>query len=209
MLLSFAQTRSLLEKYGLPLVETVVATDARQAVSAARKIGYPLVLKATGEGINHKTEKGLVFTSIWCEEQLEKNFRQLAIAAGGASGISYLLQRQLSGAELIVGGKRDPAFGPVLLFGTGGIYAELLDDVSTRVCPVGREDARQMLYATHAAKFIAGFRSRHMGEEPMVQILLKASRMMLENEWLLEFDFNPVIAGETGATIVDARIVSK
>ncbi len=208
MLLTFPQTRSLLEKYGLPLVSTVVTRDLGQALVAARKVGYPIVLKATGASINHKTEKGLVFTGIWTDGELRQNFFQLnkAVRSVGDAGVFYLVQKQLSGAELIIGGKRDPAFGPVILFGTGGIYAELLDDVAIRVCPIGREDARQMLYETHAKKFIAGFRSRKMGEEPMVGLLLKAARMMMENDWICEFDFNPVIAGEAGATIVDARV---
>src|SRR3990167_8504769 len=110
MLLSFPQTRSLLEKYGLPLVATVVAQDELSALAAGRKMGYPVVLKASGSGINHKTEKGLVFTGIGGDEQLEQNFSQLRQAVGtAASGtVNYLIQRQLSGAELIIGGKRDP-----------------------------------------------------------------------------------------------------
>ena len=208
-LLSFEQTRMLLGKYNLPLVPTIAAAGKREAMSAASSLGFPLVLKASGPTINHKTEKGLVYVGISCREQLEENLEELAAKLAGEGESVFLLQKQLSGAELIIGGKRDEVFGPVVLFGTGGIYAELLDDVSTRVCPVGIEDARQMLWETHAAKFIKGFRSRKMDEKAMVALLLKTSQLMLENEWVAELDFNPVIANETGATIVDARVVGK
>ncbi len=172
-------------------------------------LGFPLVLKANGPSINHKTERGLVYTHISCKEQLEQDARELTEKIAGEPEAKILLQRQLSGAELIVGGKRDSVFGPVVLFGTGGIYAELLDDVSTRVCPLSRQDAKQMLYGTHARKFIAGFRSRKMNEGTMTELLLKTSKLLMENNWVLELDFNPVIANEASATIVDARIVVK
>ncbi len=208
-LLSFEQTRSLLGKYNLPLVPTLASSDGREIVRQGLYLGFPLVLKASGPSINHKTERGLVYTHISCKEQLEQDAQELQEKIAGEAGAQMLLQRQLNGAELIIGGKRDEAFGPVVLFGTGGIYAELLDDVSTRVCPVGLEDARQMLWETHARKFIDGFRSRKMNENGMVELLLKTSKLLMESEWVTELDFNPVIANEVSATIVDARVVSE
>jgi hypothetical protein len=164
----------------------------------------PAVLKATGAGLSHKTEKGLVFMSITCREQLDQCLQKIAQEH---AGYSYLLQKQLTGAELIIGGKRDSSFGPVILFGTGGIYAELLDDVSIRPAPLSLKDAQQMIMETKARRFASGFRGRSMDKQEMSRLLVKASHFIVMQKKVLEFDFNPVIANEETAVIVDPRVI--
>ena len=203
--LSFAESKLLLDKYALPLVPTTATRSPRELLVKFAEMRKPAVLKASGPGVMHKTEKGLVFLNLHYNAQIEEAARQ--IQANVEGDFQFLLQEQLSGAELIVGGKVDNSFGPVVLFGTGGIYAELLDDVSVRVAPLSPEDARQMLWETHAKKFIKGFRSRKMNEEKMISLLLKTSSLMAENPQIKELDFNPVIANEESAVIVDARII--
>lgn len=204
--LSFPETRKLLEKHCLPLVPSVATASASELYSAFARAKKPVVIKASGPGVLHKTEKGLVFLAVRSKEQVEEAVNAIS-ANAGAGGFQFLMQQQLSGAELIIGGKRDASFGPVVIFGTGGIYAELLDDVSVRVAPLDERDAREMLYETHAKKFIQGFRSRKMDEGLMVELLLKTSELMQKEERVAELDFNPVIAGENSAVIVDARVL--
>lgn len=204
-LLSFPETKKLLEKYSLPLVATIATSSASELYTAFASMKKPVAVKASGPSVLHKTEKGLVFLNVSHGEQLEQAVK--AISAGAGGSFQFLMQQQLSGAELIVGGKRDASFGPVVLFGTGGIYAELLDDVSIRVVPLYQKDAREMIYETKARKFIEGFRSRKMDEEQMVDLLLKTSELMEKEENVVELDFNPVIATETQAWIVDARVL--
>ena len=203
-LLPFEETRRLLKEFGLPLVHTVCTRDPNEVRYQFASLREPAVLKATGAGLSHKTEKGLVFLSITCREQLDDCLKKIA-AAG--SGYSFLLQRQVSGAELIIGGKRDASFGPVVLFGTGGIYAELLDDVSVRPAPLSFRDATQMMMETHAKRFAKGFRGRSMNLKVMGRLLVKASHFIAARKEVTEFDFNPVIANEESAVIVDARVI--
>ena len=204
-LLSFPETQKLLEKYSLPLVPTVATYSSAELYTAFASMKKPVVVKPSGPSVLHKTEKGLVFLNLSQKEQLEQAVK--AISAGAGSGFQFLMQQQLSGAELIIGGKRDPSFGPVVLFGTGGIYAELLDDVSVRVTPLSERDAREMIFETKARKFVEGFRSRKMNEKGMVELLLKTSELMQKEESVKELDFNPVIASEKDAFIVDARVL--
>ncbi len=204
-LLSFDATRQMLLDYRLPLIPTVASTDANEIRWQFARMLKPVVLKASGEHIMHKTEKGLVFTSITCREQIDDALKEIAARAQG--DYQYLLQEQASGAELIIGGKRDPSFGPVLLFGTGGIYAELLGDVSVRPAPLSSRDASAMLSETHARRFATGFRGRWMNAKKMSALLQAASHFLVRETRVREFDFNPVIASESGAVIVDARII--
>lgn len=206
-LMSFEHSRKLLSDYGLPLVHTVCTDDPNEVRWQFSKMDKPVVLKATGPNISHKTEKGLVFLSITCREQLDDSIRQIKEATANDTGVKFLVQEQLRGAELIIGGKRDPSFGPVLLFGTGGIYAQLLDDVSVRPAPVSSKDALEMIGQTNAHKFVEGFRGMHMNKPEIVSLLKKASRMLVNEPSIAEFDFNPVIATQTSAKIVDARII--
>ncbi len=204
-LLPFDLTRRMLSEYGLPLARTACTKDPNEVRWQFAQMRKPVVLKASGGGIVHKTEKGLVFLSITCREQLDDCIRQIRSRAGG--DYAFLLQEQATGAELIIGGKRDPSFGPVILFGTGGIYAELLDDVSVRPAPISRKDALQMLSETHARRCSSGFRGMFMNKAKMAGLLQRASRFIVEQKGVAEFDFNPVIASEAGALIVDARVV--
>lgn len=206
-LLSFPETKSLLDKYLLSLVQTIATSKPSELYAAFAQAKKPVVLKPSGRGVLHKTEKGMVFMGVSSKEQLDEAVKKISANAG--VNFQFLLQTQLSGAELIVGGKRDSSFGPVVLFGTGGIYAELLDDVSVRVAPLDEKDAREMVYETRARKFVEGFRGMKMDEKQIIELLVKTGELMEKEESIVELDFNPVIATEEKAVIVDARVLVK
>jgi len=205
-LLSFAESKALLDKYCLPLVQTVATRSEKELFVKFAEMPKPVVLKASGPGVMHKTEKGLVFLNISFRDQLEDAIAHIRSAAGSPD-FQFLMQQQAKGAELIIGAKVDASFGPVVLFGTGGIYAELLDDVSVRAAPITDKDASEMLLETKASKFLSGFRSMSMSKEKMAFLLVQASRLIAENPRVREVDFNPVIASADNAVIVDARII--
>ncbi len=204
-LLSFAETKKILDSSRLPLVQTVVTRSAKELFSRFAEMPKPVVLKPSGPEVLHKTERGLVFLNVSEREQLEEAIKKISSSVQG--GFEFLMQQQLSGAELIIGGKLDSVFGPVVLFGTGGVYAELLDDVAVRVAPLSENDAREMVWETHAKKFISGFRSMKMSEAKIIDLLLKTGGLLLANPEIKELDFNPVIARDEEAWIVDARII--
>ncbi len=204
-LLPFSTTRLLLEKYSLPLVPTICTSSASQLYSSFAQAKKPVVIKASGPGVMHKTENGLVFLGVRTKEQVEEAVKDIYANAG--KGVEFLMQEQLSGAELIIGGKRDPSFGPVVLFGTGGIYAELIEDVSVRVAPLQEKDALEMIYDTRASKFVEGFRGKKMDAKTIASLLVKTGELMQNEKEVAELDFNPVIASQEGAFIVDARVI--
>ena len=205
-LLGFRESRALLAKYQLPLAKSAFAKTPGALLKAAEGISPPFVLKATGPNIKHKTERGLVNVCIHTREELLHAAQKMAAQARGEDAV-LVVQETLRGAELIIGAKRDASFGPVVLFGTGGIYAELLDDVAVRTAPLSRKDALEMIASTKARKFFEGFRGMKANREEIVSLLLKTSRLVEKEKSVVELDFNPVIAGENGAFIVDARLV--
>ncbi len=209
-LLGFAQTRALLNKYSLPYVKAAYASDVETIMAHADSLGIkpPYVLKATGPTIKHKTERGLVNVGIHTKEELRHTLLKMQKEIAGEKGAGFLLQEMLTGAELIIGAKRDASFGPTVLFGTGGIYAELLDDVSVRPAPITHAEAMEMIMETKASKFLNGFRGMKADGNEIAKLLVNTSRLIDSEKEVRELDFNPVIAtiGD-GAVIVDARIV--
>lgn len=206
-LLGFDETRRMLAKYSLPAVKSVYSKNAGNALSQAKKLRPPFVLKAVGPSIMHKTEKGLVAVGIHTLGELSHNLALFKKKIEGEKNAGFLVQETVRGAEFIIGAKRDASFGAVVLFGTGGIYAELLDDVAVRTAPLTREDALQMIGETKARKFLEGFRSMKVNREQIVSLLQKTSLMIEKEKSVVEADFNPVIADSSAALIADARVV--
>lgn len=208
-LLDFPQTRSLLAKYGLPLAKTAYARDAATLAKHVDSLKPPFVLKAVGPTIKHKTERGLVVVGIHTHHELERSVAHMTnlLEPSERRSSGFIVQETLRGAELIIGAKRDPSFGPVVLFGTGGIYAELLDDVAVRTAPLSIDDCREMVAETKASKFLAGFRGMKADANEIYSLLMKTSKLIDQEKHVVELDFNPVIATGNGAFIADARVV--
>jgi acetyltransferase len=204
-ILSFKQAKDILLKYKLPFCETEIFNSLSSGLTYAESIGFPVVLKAYGSNIFHRTEKGGVAINIKTREDFRREWGNINESFKNAEGI--LVQKMIKGNELIVGMKRDEQFGPVLIFGMGGIYAELLKDISLRIAPVSRKEIEEMLKETKAYKIIKGFRREGVNEEKLIDLVFKLSNMVVKERTIKSIDFNPVIGNEKDVLIVDFKFV--
>jgi acyl-CoA synthetase (NDP forming) len=202
----FIKIKGLLAKYNIPFCPSELIEKETQALSFAESFGYPVVLKIFSiEGI-HKTDQGLLRLNIKNKEELINSFKELNFSVFNKNGI--LIQKQLFGIETVVGMKRDNQFGPVLMFGSGGILVELIKDISFRIAPIKEKDAMEMIKETKGYKLLEGFR----GEKPidikkLSNIILSLSNLSISEKDIKEIDFNPVIVNQEGAFVVDPRII--
>ena len=207
--LTESDSKKLLRCYNIPVVDELEASTKDHAVIQAKAMGFPVVLKGLGAKLTHKTEKGLVRLNLVNEEEIERAAVEIKQSAGGDLE-GYLVQRMLAGRrEFVAGLIRDPQFGPVVMFGLGGVFTEALHDVSFRIAPFDEEDAAQMLNEIKASDLLGAFR----GEAPvdrktLVQILVGLSTLGTEYPEIAEVDINPLLVGPDGSlTAVDALIV--
>lgn len=208
MLLSVRDSLALLDRYGIAYPKTALCPSKESVLQSAHAMRFPLVLKASSRQHSHKTEKGLVQLGIHDAEELVHAFNRLQHKTRNFQMDAYVLQEQAQGAELLVGGLCDPVFGPAVLFGLGGIYTELLKETAVRVCPLQQKDTRALVHETKARVFFqnGGFRGKAASAKPVIDLLLKTAKLM-QNEPIFSLDFNPVIANEKMALVVDPRIV--
>jgi acyl-CoA synthetase (NDP forming) len=206
--LNEADAKTLLAGFGVPAVVERQATTVAEAVSAAEEIGYPAVLKGLGIRLTHKTELGLVRVGLADAAAVERAAREVADAAGSDLE-GFLVQPLISGTrEFVAGLFRDPRFGPVVMFGLGGVLTEALGDVVFRVAPLERSDAEDMLDGLGAASLLNPFRGEAaVDRETLIHTLMGLSRLAMERPDVAEVDLNPLIAGPDGAvTAVDALV---
>lgn len=206
--LLMSESLDLLSSYGFPLSPYALAATPEEALEAWKDLRGPVAMKLNRPHILHKTDAGALRLDIDSKEQIETAFHDLQ-AIGGADTEVLLQTMQRTGREVILGGKRDPTFGPIILFGLGGIFVEVLEDVVWRMAPISRDEAREMIRNTRGGKVLAGVR----GEMPYAadaveDMLLRLSHMLLDFPVIREIDINPVVVfsrGE-GALVLDARI---
>jgi acyl-CoA synthetase (NDP forming) len=191
-------------------VPTQFARSARDAVDAAMRLGEPVVLKATAEGLVHKTDAGAVRLGLRGAEEVRVAAEEIeaSLALGGHALAEFVVQPMLAGGvELIVGVVSDPSFGPVLACGAGGTTAELLRDVSVRITPLSARDPSEMLRALRTFPLLQGYRGAPPTDLGAIEaVLLRVSAMVEHHPEIVELDCNPLIAGPNGAVIVDARV---
>ncbi|MBI4590855.1 MAG: acetate--CoA ligase family protein [Candidatus Rokubacteria bacterium] len=204
--LPYAFARRILRTYGIPFCREGHATSARETLKVAKQFGYPVVLKAERPGVMHKTEAHAVRVDIRTPRELRVAHREMTTRLGTGP---FLIQQQVGpGVELLVGGKRDPTFGPVVVCGTGGILADALGDVSLRLAPLALEDAREMLKEGLKGRLLRGFRGMPPCDpEPLVKILLAVSHLLTDHPRIRDLDLNPVIVAGTRALAVDALLI--
>ncbi|MBD3155861.1 MAG: acetyl-CoA synthetase [Candidatus Aenigmarchaeota archaeon] len=207
------ESRKILEYYRIPVVRGTVIQEIKDAISFANKFGYPLVLKVVSKDIIHKTDAGAVKIGIENEKELRDGITDLIKTVkknkpkARIDGI--FVQKMLPEApEVIVGGKKDPTFDQVVLFGLGGVFVEVFEDVSFRVVPIKKREAAEMITEIKGLKVLKGIR----GKEPvdfkaLIDILMKTSKMLEGNPEIQELDINPVFAFSDDAIAVDARII--
>src|SRR4030043_2334720 len=171
------------------------------------KIGGPFAFKAISSDISHKSDKGGVILNVDHLKKAEEAYDRIRKLNGG--DLSVLIQKMiLNGKEVILGAKRDPSFGPVVLFGLGGIYVEVLKESSLRVAPINRLEAEEMISELKAVSILKGIRGeRPLDIETLVENLLRLSQLMMDFSEIEGIDINPVMVLEEGAGAVDCRIL--
>lgn len=207
------EAKAICLDYHIPVPPFELARNADEASSAAERLGYPVVLKIVSPDILHKTEAGGVMLGIRSTAEVREAFTRISDNAekyDSKAKIEGILVQKMApqGTEVIVGGLVDPQFGQTLMFGLGGVFVEILNDVTLRIAPIAEQDACEMVREVKAYPMLKGYRgSPPVDEDTIVHILLAASDLMMENPQINQMDLNPIMAYEKGANVVDARMI--
>jgi acyl-CoA synthetase (NDP forming) len=206
--LSIERALQLCGACGLSLAGWGVAANTPQALSLASRLGYPLAAKVVSGDISHKSDVGGVVVDIADDKALSSVVDgMLSRLSRSARVEGVLLQKMVAGQQVILGGRRDPSFGPVVMFGLGGIYAEVFADVSFRLAPIARREAEAMIDQVKAGQLLRGVRGQPPADvAAVVDGLLRLSCLMCDAPQIAEVDVNPLIVSERGALVVDARV---
>jgi acetate---CoA ligase (ADP-forming) len=204
------QVEALLQSFGLPLPPSILATSPHTAARAAARLGGPVALKAIAPGLAHKSDIGAVRLGLSDPATVEHAAGQIAAAvqAAGHHTEGYLVQSMApEGHELLVGAVGDPAFGPLVAIGAGGSTAELVRDLQVRLAPIGPRDAADMLHSLRTFPLLNGYRGRPPADVAAVEdALLRVATLAAAHPEIAELDCNPLIASQSAAVIVDARV---
>jgi len=198
---------------GIPVARWEVAATPGEAAEVADRLGYPVVLKVLAPQVTHKSDVGGVALGLGnaatVRREAAEMLRRVAELVPEARSAPLMVQRMVAGGvEVILGGRRDPSFGPVVMFGLGGIHVELLGDVALRVAPLARADVEEMVDEVRGSRLLEGVRGAPPADrEALIEALLAVSRLLTENPRIVELDVNPLLVLEQGTVAVDARIV--
>jgi acyl-CoA synthetase (NDP forming) len=210
-----AETRPLLAAYGIPQVEGGFAANADEAVNWAERVGYPVVMKVVSPQLLHKSDAGGIKLNLADGAAVRWAYNVMMAEIGAARPDAQLegvmIERMAPrGQEVIIGMRRDPGFGPLMMFGLGGIYVELFKDVAFRVAPLNSDDALQMITETRAGRLLTGFRGQPEADlYAVVDVLLRLSQLALDHPEVEEIEVNPllVFARGQGALALDGRVI--
>ncbi|HET6190213.1 MAG TPA: bifunctional GNAT family N-acetyltransferase/acetate--CoA ligase family protein [Trebonia sp.] len=202
-----ADVTALLRLYGIPLVSETRARAEDDAVAAATAVGYPVVVKADVPGLVHKTDAGAVLLDLRTDDDVRAGYRQLA-GQFGARLAGVLVEPMITGGtEVIIGVQDDQMFGPLVVFGLGGVATEVLADHAARLAPLTETDADTLINSIRSAPLLHGHRGSAAADIPALRdVLMRVSRLADDLPEVTELDLNPVIARQLGAVAVDARI---
>lgn len=205
------EAKEICRRYGIPIGEWRLAKSKADAIRASKELSYPVAIKLVSPDVVHKSDVGGVKLDIEDDDGAGLAFEELdnVCKTRGYRFEGVLIERMAQrGIETIVGAKRDIQFGPVMMFGLGGIFVEVFKDVSFRVSPISDEDAKEMITELKAYPILKGIRGRPPSDiDSIAGLLVKVSKIMNELELVNEIDLNPVIVYERGFAIVDARII--
>lgn len=204
------EAKQLLQEHDIPVVEERLVDSVDGAVAAAEAIGFPVMLKVDSRDVQHKTDIGAVMTA-HDPEEVEKRYRRVLDAvdehAPDATVDGVLVEQKLEGQEMIVGVNVDPDFGHVLMFGLGGIFVEILEDVQFRAVPITPYDAERMIADLEAGTILDGVRgAKPADKQAIVDVLLNVSELVEAEPRIQELDINPLFVSHTGAVAADALI---
>ncbi len=206
--LSEYEAKQVLAAYGIPVTRECLVENEAELDAALERIGFPVVMKGCSSAIAHKTEKGLIHVDVRNVTEAHRAFGALRDALNDTGG-AVLVQAFVRGQrELVVGMTRDPQFGPCVMFGLGGIFTEILRDVSFRKAPLENVDAMEMMQEIKGRKILGALRGMPAVDlEAMAEILIRVGQIGLENDRVKEIDINPLIIAQGNPIAVDALIV--
>jgi acetate---CoA ligase (ADP-forming) subunit beta len=206
--LSEYESKQVLASYGIPVTREFLVENRIDMVKAADRMGYPLVVKGCSPEIAHKTEKGLVRVDVRSREEALEAYDAIMAGMNGAGG-RVLVQEMVHGRrELVMGLTRDDQFGPCVMFGLGGIFTEILKDVSFRRAPLDRQDALDMMAEIEGRRILEPVRGMEPADkDKLADMLIRVGRLGLEIGTIREIDLNPVILLRGVPVAVDALIV--
>jgi len=207
------EAKQILSQAGIHCTDTRLAATKDEAVAISEEIGYPVVLKISSADITHKSDAGGVKVNLRDKSAVETAFDEIMASCSAKhpdadiEGVAVQGMAK-AGTEVIIGMTKDPSFGPVLMFGLGGIFVEVLKDVAFRIVPLEKNDASEMIGEIKGRKLLEGYRGQDPADIPFLEdILLKLSELVDKTEGIAEIDMNPVFAYRQGAVVVDARII--
>lgn len=207
------EAKKICTDYGIPVTRFSLAKSESEAVSLASEIGFPVVLKIVSPDIIHKSDVGGVIVDLRDTQAVAKAYIQILSRVKEhvprARIVGVIVQEMAPpSTEVIVGAVKDLQFGPVIMFGLGGVFVEVLKDVTFRVAPIDEEDACEMITEVKAYPLLKGYRNTPKADvDAITSILLNTSKLIMQHEEIKELDLNPVIVYEKGAKTVDARMV--
>ena len=207
------EAKQILKEAGINCTDTQLAATKEEAVALSEKMGYPAVLKISSVDITHKSDAGGVKVNLKDKAAVEKAYDDIMASCTAKypnatiEGVAVQGMAK-AGTEVIIGMTKDPSFGPVLMFGLGGIFVEVLKDVAFRIVPLEKSDASGMINEIKGKKLLEGYRGQDPADIPFLEnMLLKLSALVDKTEDIAEIDMNPVFAYKQGAVVVDARII--
>ena len=207
------ESKELLRKAGIPVVETRLVKSRKEAIAVSKELGFPVVLKIASPDVIHKSDSGGVRLGVASAAQVSRAYGEIlsAIKRKYPRAVIHGLTIQKMaprGTEVIVGMSKDPQFGPVIMFGLGGILVELLKDVSFRIVPVTRRDAAEMVREIKGFPLLEGYRGQEPANLPALEeLLVRLSQFVEKSPEVKELDLNPVFAYRDKVVAVDARVI--
>ena len=207
------ESKELLRETGINTAAARLALSKEEAIEISRELGFPVVLKIASPDIVHKSDAGGVKLGLRTSKQVGKAYDAILSSVHqkhpGAVVDGISVQKMARpGLEVIIGMSKDAQFGPVLMFGLGGIFVEVIRDVSFRIVPLTKRDAREMIREIKGYPLLEGYRSQPPVDIPFLEeMLLQVSRFVEQNPEVKELDLNPIFAYSSGALAVDARII--
>ena len=207
------ESKELLRSLGISTTQMKLAASKEQAITVSRQIGYPCVLKVSSPDITHKSDAGGVKVGLADEAAVAQAYDDILVSCKAkfpAAFIEGVTVQEMArpGLEVIVGMATDPQFGPVLMFGLGGVWVEVLKDVSFKIAPLTKGDAAKAVREIKAARLLDGFRgSEPVGTSALEDILMRVSDFVVKTPQVKEMDLNPIFAYSKGAVAVDARVI--
>jgi acetyl-CoA synthetase (ADP-forming) len=209
------EAKQVCRLHRIPVPMSYTTMNVQEAVSKAEEMGYPVVLKVISPQIIHKTDVGGVVLNVGNREELrtafEKMFADVVAKYPSAKVLGILVEKMMpQSTEVIVGAVRDQQFGPSIMFGIGGVFTEIYNDVVFRVAPIDKVDALNLIHGLRGFRILEGARGKSPANiDAIVDVLLGVSGLMMEHESVSQLDLNPVIAYSDGVCAVDCRILLK